>query len=210
MATTYYPYAKTVAPALDQLKADIEASAMTSGGKADYVGANWNGDAEEMKAKFSNALVPGDETILDALVAALPNAPAAKGALLMRFYKAKKYTALKTTTSGTWQDVLTVALKTGWIEEGWYRLAVVYQWYYTNAQSDFEARVMLDGTSQLFLHKQEPKDPGTDQRHVIDYFRDYQITADGEYEIMLQFRSGNGSAEAGIRNARVEFFEVPE
>ena len=92
-------------------------------------------------------------------------------------------------------------------------MAVVYQWYFTNISDDFVGRVVLDlgeaGENQIITHRQEPKDAGTDQRYTLNFFRDKVLT-EGKHSLTLQWRSGDGSSTAGIRNARLEIYEVDE
>lgn len=206
MATTYYTYTKAVAPALEQLKEAIEDSSMSQTGKDDFEFANWKESADELKVRFANALITADETILDAIVLVLPNAPGAEGPLRGRFYKRASSWGLSTTTSNTWQTK--VSLDTVWVEAGDYYARCVYGWYYTNVNDDFEARLLVDDTDVKFSHVQEPKDAGTDQRHPVMAFRILALT-EGKHNIKLQYRSGNGSSDAGIAEAGIEFYEVP-
>jgi len=65
-----YDYTKTVEPDIEQLWVDIEASAMTNKSQE---GATWDEDSELLKCLFTNDLDAADKTILDGIVAALPD-----------------------------------------------------------------------------------------------------------------------------------------
>jgi len=211
MAETIYEYTKATMPDLSEILPAVQESTMTQDGKDDYEASRWSETDEKLYCKFTDALISADETKFDAIVAALDDDP---GTVLPKFgawYKAKGSSGLSTTTSSDWQDKIT--LNTPWLDAGTYRVAVVYQWYYTNITTDFEARVVLDlgesGENQIFIHRQEPKDAGTDQRLTLDYFRE-KILTEGKHSFTLQWKSGNESATAGIRNARLEVYEVDE
>lgn len=211
MAETIYEYTKATMPDLSEILPAVQESTMTQDGKDDYESSRWSETDEKLYCKFTDALITADETKLDTLVAALSDDP---GTVLPKFgawWKAKGSSGLSTTTSSTYQTKVT--LNTPWLNAGTYRITMVYQWYYTNSTTDFVGRVVLDeGTpdeNQIITHLQEPKDAGTDQRNTVDFFREKVLT-EGKHTLKLQWKSGNGSATAGIRRARLEIYEVDE
>ena len=211
MAETIYEYTKATAPDLSEIYPEVQDSSMTQTGKDDYVASTWKQADDKLYCKFSDPLSGPDKTIFDAIVAALDDDPGTVHPKFGAWYKAKASTGLSTTTSSSWQNKIT--LNTPWLDAGTYRVAVAYQWYYTSIQTDFEAQVILDqgdpGENVIFMHIQEPQDAGTDQRNTIDFFREKTLT-EGKHKLELEFRSGNGSATAGIRRARLEVYEVDE
>lgn len=207
MAETIYEYTKTTMPDLAEVYPEIQLSSMSSGGKADYLSSGWDASDTKLKVKFANALSSGDEAILDAIAAGLSDDPGVVTTPDRAYYNKGKSVGLSTTTSSSWQDKLDWT--TPWLDAGEYHLKFTYIWGYTNVNSDFMCRILIDDTDEIFLHQQEPKDAGSDQRNVVMSWRFITLT-EGKHNIKLQYCSGDGSSTAGIRDVAIEFFEVPQ
>lgn len=91
------------------------------------------------------------------------------------------------------------------LEAGDYILTVSYQWDRDATNTDFESRVLVGGTVQGELHKQEVKDSagggasGTDQRHLASRMV-YLSAISGAQLIELEHRSQVDGAEATVWN----------
>jgi hypothetical protein len=204
MATTY-EYAKATQPDLSEIYPEVQLSSMSSTGKDDYEYSYWSETDDKLYCVFSDDLSSGDKTIFDAIVAALSDEPGPCGCVDRAYYNKGKSIGLSTTTSSSWQDK--IDWDTPWLDAGEYHLKFTYVWSYTNVNNDFKARVLIDDTDEIFLHVQEPKDAGTDQRNVVMSWRFITLTA-GVHNIKLQYGSGDGTSTAGIRDVAIEFFEV--
>jgi hypothetical protein len=108
------------------------------------------------------------------------------------------------TTSSTPQ--LKVRLTTGNIPAGRYRLGYSYGWRHSSTGSDFDAQIVEDLSTQIFEHRQEPKDSGGDQRHRVGGFINRTLSA-GIHTFDLNWSENNGST-AHIRDARLEFWRL--
>ena len=108
---------------------------------------------------------------------------------------------------------------------GTYRIEFNYIWSLNNAASDFECRVTLDDTTQLYaqddggsgnydLHRQEAKDRdgtgdgGTDQRHVTSYWADVTFGAAGTHEIDIDIASSQNGILASIHRSTIAIYRV--
>jgi len=108
------------------------------------------------------------------------------------------------TTSTSWQQKLRLSV-TG-LPAGTYRIAFYYNWQYSVAFRDFQGRVQLDDTTNLFLHQQEPKDPGTDQVYVESGF--IHVALNGDHDIDIDYRASQAGDTAYIAFARLEIWRV--
>ncbi len=72
------------------------------------------------------------------------------------WYKLAKSTPVTTTTQVNWIQKL--RLTTDSIPAGDYRISWKFQWNHDSAGNDFESRLQLDDTTNVYFQKQEPKD----------------------------------------------------
>lgn len=72
------------------------------------------------------------------------------------WYKSAQSLTVTTTTQLAWQQKL--RLTTDSIPAGDYRVSWRYQWSHSATSSDFESRLQLDDTTDIFLQKQELQD----------------------------------------------------
>lgn len=122
------------------------------------------------------------------------------------FFQDVESLGLSSTTSTTYQTKLT--LTTPSLPIGRYRLGWTYSWSYSSTGDDFEARILLNTTTQIMAHAQEPKDSGTDQLHRHSGFEYIDVTSPGVQTIDLQWRTDDGSETAWIQRTRMEFWRV--
>ena len=108
---------------------------------------------------------------------------------------------------------------------GTYRIEWNYIWSLNNAASDFECRVTVDDTTQLYeqtdggsgnydLHRQEAKDRdgagdgGTNQRHVTSCWADVTFAASGTHEIDIDIASSQSGILASIHRSTIAIYRV--
>ena len=108
------------------------------------------------------------------------------------------------TGSTSYQNKLTLNV-TG-IVAGRYRIGFSYRWRHTSTGGDFQARVLENGSTEIFLHQQEPQDTGSDQAFRICSFVNRTLTA-GNHTFLIQWAQQNGGT-AYISEARFEFWRV--
>jgi len=94
---------------------------------------------------------------------------------------------------------------------GTYRLGWSYLWNADTTSFDFKAGI-LNGSTPLWVHVQEPQDSagdfdgtGSDQRHPASGCLYVDLTA-GAHTFTLQWASGSNGNEASIWNATLEFW----
>jgi len=127
------------------------------------------------------------------------------------YYNYGESDTVTTTTSDVFLEKTSIT--TGSLPAGNYRIGWSYQWNHDNAGNDFEARVRLDGTTDIMLHKQEPKDSagafsttGTSQQYQNSGFK--HISLSGVHNIVLDFRTDSNGDESSMWNARIELWRV--
>ena len=113
---------------------------------------------------------------------------------------------LSSTNSTTYQDK--IDWTTSSLPIGRYRLGWSYSWSFGSTTDDFEARILLNGSTTLMLHAQEPKDAGMDQLHRHSGFDYFDVSSAGTQDINLQYRTDNGAVTAFIQRARIELWRV--
>ena len=106
----------------------------------------------------------------------------------------------------TWEQKVRITMPAE-TPAGKYRIGVSYNWWYSSSTQDFEGRVQVDDTTEVFTHKEEPQDTGTDQRRAASGFAYVDLTA-AAHTIDLDYRSALGGNTAGILNARLEVWRV--
>ena len=112
-------------------------------------------------------------------------------------------------TSGTgWSTVLDFTFTaTG----GLYRIATAYEWRYSSISRDFQARVRLTlngANSNLAVHRQEPKDTGSDQSYPAAFWLLRRWNVGDTVRLRLQFRASSSWDTARIRRAVLDTFRV--
>jgi len=107
-------------------------------------------------------------------------------------------------TTSAFQTKMT--LNTGSVPAGLYRIGVYYNWSYSATNSDFQARILEDGSTTIFEHRQEPQDSGADQIHSVGGFV-YRTLSAGTHSYALQWGSAGG-ATSFIKSCRLEFWRV--
>ena len=110
-----------------------------------------------------------------------------------------------TTTSTDWVQKL--RLTTGTLSGGTYRIGWTYRWNYSNAGNDFRGQIEIDDTTQIMEHRQEAKDPGSDQAYWCSGFVYVDLTS-GVKNIDLDYCSANASYTARIRDVHLEIWKV--
>jgi len=104
---------------------------------------------------------------------------------------------------------------------GNYLVNVSYGWNHNAANSDFESRLLFDGSilGDIFTngvtHKQEPKDTagggnpsGTTQQHGFSKSFPVSVVAPGPKPVVLDFRSDDAADISGIWEALIEIYRV--
>lgn len=122
-------------------------------------------------------------------------------------------TVVSTTTSTTFQPK-TQLVTSGSIPAGRYKFEVSYMWNHNATSNDFEAQVVQNGSTQIYFHKQEPKDSsglfgatGTSQRYVATKIL-YLDLAAGAYSFDLEFRTDRGGVASSIWDTNMSLFRV--
>lgn len=110
------------------------------------------------------------------------------------------------TSSTSFQQKL--RLTTGTLPIGTYRIGWYYEWNFSNASQDFRGRVQGDDIIDLMEHRQEPKDPNSDQSNVVSGFAYVTTTSEDTHFIDLDYCSSTGIYTAYIRNAKLEIWRV--
>ena len=115
-----------------------------------------------------------------------------------------------TTTSTTYIEK--VALSTGSLPAGKYRIGWFYQWNHNSVTSDFVAQIRLNGT-ELYRHKQEPKDAAgsfsttlTSQRYMTSGFTYEDLS--GNNTIQIRFKTDTSTDESSMWGAKIELWRV--
>lgn len=111
---------------------------------------------------------------------------------------------LSTTTSGTFQNKLTLNAS---LPAGTYHLEWCYGWGYSNTGTDFEGRIQVDA-STIDEHVQEPKDRGSDQIHRVSGFHRVTFGSAGSRSFTIDYRAGSGGNQARIQSARLAVWRV--
>ena len=138
-------------------------------------------------------------------------------------YESELDTTFRSTTSSTFFEAqkFTTASKPA----GTYRIEWNYIWSLDNAATNFECRVTVDDTTQLYaqtdggggsydLHQQEPKDRdgngdgGTDQRNVTSYWADVTFGSAGTHEIDIDIASSQSGIDASIHRSTIAIYRV--
>lgn len=85
-----------------------------------------------------------------------------------------------------------------------HELFVQYTWGFGSASQDFRSELLQDGNNidPGNDHRQEPKDPGTDQRSSYVFFDEITVPAGGSV-IQLNFASSSAGNQARMYSARV-------
>lgn len=102
------------------------------------------------------------------------------------------------TTGSTWLNAQLVT-KTAAMPAGTYELSWHYYWDYGSENTNFTAAIYQDGIDigpQLWFHRQEPKEIGATQRHMVSGFLRVALDA-AAHTFNIAFAS-EGGAEAGI------------
>ena len=119
-------------------------------------------------------------------------------------YKIAEEASQSSTTSTSY--IRKLRLTTGVIPAGDYKLTWFYNWAGNSTSRDFRAQIELDDTTQLMYHSQEPKDAGTDQRHLSSGFTIVTLT-NASHDIDLDYKVENSSV-AYISNTKLELFRI--
>ena len=113
---------------------------------------------------------------------------------------------LSSTNSETYQNKLT--LTSASVPVGKYRIGWTYSWSHGATNSDFEARILYNTSTQIMAHAQEPQDSGTDQLHRHSGFEYVDVTTAGVQTFELEYRTDDSDDTAYIQRARLEFWRV--
>ena len=111
---------------------------------------------------------------------------------------------LSTTTGTTFVQKL--RMTTPSLPAGTYRIACNYNWNTSSTSQDFIGQVQIDDTTTIITHRQEAKDPYTNQSFLAYGFSDNILTA-GVHTIDLDFASSSNGTTARIFNAKIELWK---
>ena len=90
---------------------------------------------------------------------------------------------------------------------GTYELEVEYIWNYSSASNDFIGEIQINGSQLEDLHQQEPKDTGTNQRHV--QFRKFTlVNISGVQTFDFLYGPSNNGNTARVYQAKFWFKRV--
>jgi len=96
---------------------------------------------------------------------------------------------------------------------GEYRIEWTVIYGYGSASQDFILAVQVDNSQEIIdplnggVMREEPKDPGTNQRFARSGSRDLTLTL-GAHQIDMDFGASNGSAQARIYNGTLRLYRV--
>ena len=103
------------------------------------------------------------------------------------------------TDSETFQNKVTLSET---VAAGDYFVEVSYVWRFDHTSHDFRGRITIDNVLQGQEHRQEPKDAGSDQRHLA--FRRYKVTLTaGSHDIDLDYCTSDDDGTAYIYDASI-------
>lgn len=109
--------------------------------------------------------------------------------------------------NGTTTFVTKLTLTLTSLPAGTYRLNWFYNWTLNGTGDDFEANIVQDGTTNLYEHRQEPKDAGTDQRHPATGFIP-NLSLSGNHTFEIEYRTDDVGITAFISDARLEIWRI--
>jgi len=115
-------------------------------------------------------------------------------------------------------------LTTSGLPAGTYRVEWAYVWSYDDTQNNFECRVQVDNSTELYgqtsggagaydAHQQEAKDKGgsgdggTDQRHVASFFADVVLSA-GVHEVDVDIATSSSGKRANVHLTTVAVYRI--
>lgn len=84
---------------------------------------------------------------------------------------------------------------------GVYIVSFYYNWGYSSTSRDFHAEIFVDG-NDLMIHRQEPKDTGSDQRNIASGLIPVVLAA-GVHEVSLMYGATNNYDTARIYNTNL-------
>lgn len=161
-------------------------------------------DIDFTPSNYTPSTAPVEVTNVDHLSAHLAGIDSALAPISEKFFASS--TGISTTTLTTFQTKVSLGPNT--YSGGLYKLTVSYGWNHNALNSDFEARILFDGSQLGELHKQEPKDAagadstGTTQRYYVTRTGVLNIGA-GNHTIALEYRTDDSAAESSIWEAYI-------
>jgi uncharacterized membrane protein len=159
-----------------------------------------NETGDNVEVKFNIVLDAGQEATLNNLVATHD----------ANFW-VKNYNdsiideTVSSTTSTAFQQKL--RLTTEYLIGGTYKISWYYNWRTNNRSRDFKGRVIVDTTTTILTHQQEPKDIKSDQNLVVSGFYIITLTK-GIHTIDIDYCVNIPSATSYISNARLEIHQI--
>ena len=109
------------------------------------------------------------------------------------------------TTSTSWKNV--IKFETDVLVDGFYNIAFTYTWRYSAGNRDFQARVLIDDSLEVILHREEPKDSGSDQRFLRSGNLPIHL-GDGIHTLQIQYRTSSTSDTANIYYANMQIWRT--
>lgn len=88
-----------------------------------------------------------------------------------------------------------------------HELLINYFWGYASGSQDIRVRVLVNGVQLGDEHRQEPKDPGTDQRYPATIFDEIELPP-GNNTISLEFASSQGGTQARMYSSKIRSMRV--
>jgi len=167
----------------------VDASAMTQAAKDAYDGSSWDEDSEKLHVTFTEALVAGDKTILDGIVASLPTRPTGQTTVQV----ASEGT--NATTAEEWADKLVLPLTD--VPAGTYEVKWYFEAYSSSSTTTVGARVVSNG-SDVLCEKAAAELPQATSGSVHHYI------GDGDHTFKIQWKRVAGNGTVYIRRARLE------
>lgn len=89
-----------------------------------------------------------------------------------------------------------------------YRVGLFIVWNHDSASNDFIARTLLDGVPGAEVFRQEPKDPGSDQRNWNYFSVDSPDLSNGAHTLEIQYTSGKVGVASTMHRSYMEIWRL--
>lgn len=101
-----------------------------------------------------------------------------------------------------------ITLTTDVVPAGVYRLGFSYTWRHSSGTNDFIGEIVLDSTTNIIDHQQEPKDAGGDQRYLASGFVYLTFSSSASHTFDFNFYTSANLPTAFVFRAALEFWRV--
>ena len=126
------------------------------------------------------------------------------GALFGQTFASKLKTIDETTTQTSYQTYDQLIAPA---EGNNFFVMVRYVWGYASGSTDFLGRILVNGTTGVSEHMQEPKDGGNDQRLHFSTFTVAQPVG-GNVDIQVQFAAGSAGNQARLYESEIFIWRI--